>query len=111
MISPCDYDIVIPQRATFSQQFQLRDEAGEPLDMSDHSLSAQIWTPGKTVKLADFDVEWIDQAEGHFRLVLPISITQNFVADGYWDLLVTNPDGTKDYWLRGAATLNVGYTE
>lgn len=111
MISPCDYDIVIPQRATFSQQFQLRDSEGDPLDMTGYSVSAQIWTPGKTVKLADFTIDWVDQDTGQFRLILPAAVTREMTADGYWDLLVTQPNGTKDYWLRGAATLDAGYTE
>lgn len=111
MITPGDYDITIQKGATFSQQFQLRDGNGNPLNMSGYAVSAQIWTIGKAQKLADFTVQWVNQAAAQFNLVLSDELTSELDADGYWDLLVSNPDGTKDYWLRGAATLDVGYSQ
>lgn len=111
MITPADYDITIQRGATFSQQFQLRDGNGDPLNMSGYSLIAQIWTRDKTLKLADFIVDWVDQESAQFNLVLSDELTRELNADGYWDLLVTNPDGSKDYWLRGAATLESGFSQ
>lgn len=111
MIAPATYDITIPQRATFSQTFTLKDGDGVALNLAGHTVTAQLWTAGRGTKLADFTVAWVNQGAGQFRLTLAATVTRTLTADGYWDLLVANPDGSKDYWLRGAARLDPGYTE
>lgn len=111
MIAPATYNITIPQNATFSQQFQLKDGAGAAINMTGYTVQAQLWAANKASKLSDFTVTWLNQAQGSFKLTLSSAITQDIGSDGVWDLLVTNPDGTKDYWLRGAAVFDMGYTE
>ena len=97
MITPATLDIELPQNATFSMQFQFKD-------------SAELWTEAKGRKLSDFTVTWLDRPNGQFKLTLSYTVTAALGASGVWDLLVTNPDTTRDYWLRGAATLAIGYT-
>jgi hypothetical protein len=111
MITPAAYDITIQQNATFSQAFQLKDGSGAALNMTGYSVAAQLWTANKSNKLADFVHTWTAQATGQFKLSLSASVTAMAGAGGYWDMLVTNPDGTKDYWLRGAVVLDMGFTE
>lgn len=106
MVTPGVYDIKIPRRATFRQRFQL------PFDCTNHQLYAQVWTTvRRTKKLLDFSIEWIDQANGEFDLVGDSMDTEAVTNDGYWDLLVVYPDGESDYWLRGQAVVDNGYTE
>lgn len=111
MINPATYDITIQQNATFSQNFQLKDSTGAALNMTGYTVEAELWTVGKGSKLADFVVTWVSQATGIFRLSIAAATTAALGQGGYWDLLVTNPDGTKDYWLRGVATVTPGYTQ
>jgi hypothetical protein len=104
-------NIVIEQGATFSRRYRLKDGAGVALNMTGHIVEAEIWTHLKTEKLADFVVTWNNRAQGDFTISLSAATTRNIDKTAYWDLLVTNPDGTKDYWVRGKASLAVGYTE
>ena len=110
MIDPAKYDITIPQGATFSKQFQLKGSNGLPLNMTGYTVDAELWSEGKGVKLADFTTTWVDRTQGQFSLSITAATTAQIGQSGYWDLLVTNPDGTKDYWLRGSANLLTGYT-
>lgn len=110
MIDPAKYDITIQQGATFSKPFQLKGSDGLPLNMNGYTVDAELWTEGKGIKLADFTPAWVDRTAGKFTLSLSAAVTTTIGQSGYWDLLVTNPDGTKDYWLRGTATLVTGYT-
>lgn len=110
MIEPATYDITIQQNATYSATFQFKAGDGQPLNMTSYTVDAELWTEGKGVKLADFTPAWVDRSIGKFTLSLAASVTASIGQSGYWDLLVTNPDGTKDYWLRGSATLATGYT-
>lgn len=110
MIDPANYDITIQQNATYSKTFQLKTGNGVPYNLTGHTVDAELWTAGKGTKLADFTVGWVDQTIGKFTITLNATKTTTLGGDGYYDILVTNPDGTKDYWVRGAATLAVGYT-
>jgi len=105
VITPGVYPINIPRRATFRQRFQL------PFDCTGHELYAQAWTTvRRTKKLLDFSIEWVDQVEGIFDLVADSVDTQKVSGDGYWDLLVVYPNNESDYWVRGPATVDLGYT-
>lgn len=111
MITPATYNLSIPQNATFSKTFQLKDSTGTPLNLTGYNVTAQIWTSDKNDKLADFSVTWVDRTIGKFTLSLPATTTDAIGQSGVWDMLVSSSDGTKDYWLRGRAILEVGYTE
>lgn len=111
MIQPGSYNITIQQGATFNQSFQFKDGNGDPLDMTDYIIMAEVWEEGKRSKYADFYVSWIDQETGQFIIYLTPEQTHTIPQTGYYDILVTNPDGSSDYWLRGEAILETGYTE
>jgi hypothetical protein len=110
-MTPAVDNIVIQQGGTFSRRYRFKDGTGAPLNMIGYSVSAQVWTQLKTAKLADFTVTWNNQALGDFTISLTPSTTRELDKSAFWDLLVTNPNQTKDYWVRGRATLDVGYTE
>lgn len=111
MIYPAYYEIVIPNQATFSQMFQLKTQAGEPLNLTGYEIRASVWTEDKKQKIADFAFSWIDQTLGKFLLSIPEDVTTRIEKSGIWDLLVVNPDLTEDYWLRGPAIVAKGYTK
>lgn len=111
MIEPALHDLTIQQNATFSRALQLKAGDGSALNMAGYGVAAQVWTEGRRSKLADFDVAWVDRATGSFAISLPAATTASLGVGGVWDLLVTNPDGSRDYWLRGSVSVVVGYTE
>ena len=111
MIQPGSYDITIQQGATFNQSFQFKNANDTPFNLTGYALTAEVWEEGKRSKYADFTVSWIDQAEGEFQISLTAAQTHTIPTTGYYDILVTNPDGSSDYWLRGQAILETGYTE
>lgn len=111
MIQPGTYDITIQQGASFDQSFQFKGATGDPIDMTGYVVTAEVWANEKRSKFADFTVAWIDQSEGNFQLSLTAAQTFTIPETGGWDILVTNPNGTSDYWVRGKAVLDMGYTE
>lgn len=111
MIQPGYYDITIQQGASYSQSFQFKDANNAPLNMTGYVVAAEVWEAEKRAKYADFTVAWVNQAQGSFQISLNMGQTHGIPETGYYDILVTNPDGTSDYWLRGQAILETGYTE
>ncbi len=111
MIQPGWYDIIIQQGADWLQEFQLFDGDGVPVNLIDSTVEAEIWLEHKRAKLADFTVAWIDREIGKFSLALNDQVTSNLLQNGYYDIKVTDIYGFSNYWVRGQAILDTGYTE
>jgi len=109
MIYPANYPMTIEQRADFSRTFALEDDAGEPVDLTGFALSASLWTERRRAIL-DFTFAWVDQAEGTFTLSLTDTQTTGLSGSAVWDLLVVDPDGNRDYYLRGDVLVEQGFT-
>lgn len=110
-MNPASYNITIQKGADFSQRFRFKDSTGTAMNLTGHALYAEMWDKLKTEKLADFQVIWNNRSQGDFNLVLSSELTSQISRVGYWDILVVNPDNTQDYWVRGRAGLETGYTE
>lgn len=110
MIYPARYDMTIEQRATFQREFALTDVDGAPMDFTGYTLSAALWTASRR-HIIDLTLSWIDQTEGSFTLSLTDEQTTTLSGAAMWDLLVENPDDTKDYYLRGEVLIEKGFTE
>ena len=111
MIQPGLYNIVIQQGADWEKAFQLFDSDGVGLNLTGSIIEAEIWTERKTSKLADFTVTITDMLVGKFKLNLTDTITSTLPESGYYDIKVTDANGFSNYWVRGKAILDLGYTE
>ncbi len=109
MIYPAVYSMTIEQRADFDRSFSLFDEDGVALDLTGYTVVASLWTERRR-KLLDFTLTWVDQALGQFTLTLTDTQTSGLSGAAVWDLLVTDPDGAKDYYLRGDVLIEQGFT-
>jgi hypothetical protein len=108
MQSPGSYDITIYQGATFELELEYADENNTPVNMSGYTVSGQLWNRLGTSRLATFTTQWTAQASGMFKLTLPASTTSGITEQGCYDVLITEPGGTKYYLLEGAAQWNPG---
>lgn len=111
MIQPGNYDITIQQGADWEKVFQLFDSDNDPVDLTGATVEAEIWTAEKRAKLADFTVSWVDRVIGKFKLSLSDAVTFALPKNGYYDIKVTDANGFSNYWVRGEAVLDTGYTE
>jgi hypothetical protein len=98
-VIPPIYELVIPQRATLRETFEL------PFDGQGKTVEAQIWTSYERTRLiCDLQVEVIQQSP---TLIVDVIANWEDLAgvsgSGVWDLAVNNADGTRDHWLKGPA--------
>jgi hypothetical protein len=107
-MEPARYDITIHQGATFSLGLQYKTGSGVPVNMSGYTVESQLWNRNGTGKLANFSTPWTVQASGTFRLVLASSVTSGITEQGQYDVLVTEPSGSKSYLLQGTAYIDLG---
>lgn len=107
-MDPAKYDITIHQGATFALPIRYEDSTGTPVNMSGYTVEAKLYNRFNNQKFADFGFDWDVQASGAFRITLEDTVTSGITEQGCYDVLVTNPDGDKNYLLEGIAFLNPG---
>lgn len=125
-VVPGVYELVIPQRATLEEGPIWLPFDGTPIFAADPpaGIYASVWVNDKrTAKLLDLEVivddevvigddpENPDSVECRIRLRADWAVTRAVKRSGYWDLLVVWPNGDRDYYLEGPATINRNVTE
>lgn len=109
-IQPGQYNFTLQRRADYSVTLQFKDSTDTAIDLTDWSVAAQAWNKGRTKKFADFTVTYTDRATGTVALSLTDDQTAIFPDEAYYDVLLTDANGLKEYYLEGVITVSEGYT-
>lgn len=109
-ISPGTYNITLQRRADYSVTLQFKDSTGTPLNLTGWSAAAQVWNEGRTTKYADFTITYTNRTQGTIALALTSTQTSSFPDQTYYDVLLTNGSGLKEYYLEGVIYASEGYT-
>jgi hypothetical protein len=84
-------EITIEQGADFTTTVTVRDEAGNPTNLNNHSVAAQLRKSHYSSTATDFTAIITDPGAGTITLTMAASVTANIVPSRYvYDLLLTN---------------------
>ena len=109
-ISPGTYNITLQRRADYSITLQFKDSTNTAINLTGWTVAAQVWDRGRTKKFADFTVTYTNRSTGTIALSLTPAQTEIFSDEVYYDVLLTNPSGLKEYYLEGVIAVSEGYT-
>jgi hypothetical protein len=109
-ISPGIYNISLQRRADYSITLQFKDSTDAAINLTGWIVAAQAWNQARTTKYADFTVTYTNRATGTIAIVLTDEQTTIFPDEAYYDVLLTNPSGLKEYYLEGTIYVSEGYT-
>ena len=109
-ISPGTYNISLQRRADYSVTLQFKDSTSAAINLTGWTVEAQAWNQGRTTKYADFTVTYTDRAAGTVAIALTDEQTASFPNEAYYDVLLTNSSGLKEYYLEGIIYVSEGYT-
>jgi hypothetical protein len=109
-IHPGRYDDTIQRRAVYDLTLQFKDSNDKNIDLTGWTAAAQIWDKGRTVKYADFAVTYTDRVEGLIKISLTDAQTTTLPDTCYYDVLLTDTTGRKEYYLEGTFYVSEGYT-
>ena len=109
-ISPGTYNISLQRRADYSVTLQFKDSNNAAINLTGWTVQAQAWNQGRTTKYADFAVTYTDRAAGTVAIALTDEQTASFPNEAYYDVLLTNGSGLKEYYLEGIIYVSEGYT-
>ena len=109
-ISPGTYNISLQRRADYSVTLQFKDSTDAPINLTGWTVAAQAWNQARTTKYADFTVTYTNRSTGTVAIALTDDQTATFPNEAYYDVLLTNGSGLKEYYLEGIIYVSEGYT-
>ena len=109
-VSPGTYNITLQRRADYSVTLQFKDSNNAVINLTGWTAAAQVWNQNRTTKYADFTVTYTNRSTGTIEIALSDTDTATFPNEAYYDVLLTNPSGLKEYYLEGIIYASEGYT-
>tara|TARA_R100001591_G_scaffold100384_1_gene106837 strand:- start:518 stop:856 length:339 start_codon:yes stop_codon:yes gene_type:complete len=104
-------NFTIQRRADFPMRLIFKDANGTAVNITGFTVAAQVWNDDRSTKFADFSVAYTDRANGTVDLKLSDTDTANFSVNILkYDVLLTDPNGDKMYYLEGTLFVSQGYT-
>ena len=109
-IAPGTYNISLQRRADYSITLQFKDSNNTAINLTGWTVEAQVWNQGRTTKYADFAVTYTNRSTGTIAIALTDTQTAVLPDEAYYDVLLTNGSGLKEYYLEGIIYASEGYT-
>lgn len=109
-VQPGTYNITLQRRADYSVLLQFKDSNDAAIDLTGWTAAAQAWNKDRTTKHADFAVAYTDRLTGQVTISLTDTQTETFPNEAYYDVLLTDTGGIKEYYLEGVIYVSEGYT-
>ena len=110
-IEPATYNMTVQRRSDHSIQLVFKDSDNNAINLTGYTVAAQVWDKDRKIKFADFGVSYTNRASGTVDIALTDVQTESFSPSTlYYDVLLTNGTGLKEYYLEGNITVSEGYT-
>lgn len=109
-VYPGTFNIRLQRRADYSLSLQFKDSTDTPINLTSWIAYAQVWNRDRTTKYADFAVTYTNRATGQIAIALTDTQTTAFPDECYYDVLLENPSGLREYYLEGTVYVSEGYT-
>ncbi len=110
-IEPATYNMTVQRRADHAVQLVFKDSSSNAINLTGYSVAAQVWDKDRKIKFADFGVTYTNRSTGTIDIALTDVQTESFSPSTlYYDVLLTNPSGLKEYYLEGNINVSEGYT-
>ena len=110
-VSPAIRNFKIQRASDFTEEYVLSstqtDGSELAMDLAGFGIEAEAWDYDRECKYADFSVTSTadNRAIGKFFLTLTDEQTLNFPDELYYDVMLTNTDGLKEYYVKGKITV------
>jgi hypothetical protein len=109
-VRPGTYNIVLQRRADYDVQLSFADSNGAAIDLTGWTVTAQAWDKARTTKAADFAITYTNRVGGVVNIGLTDTQTTTFPNELYYDVLLEDTSGLKEYYLEGVIYVSEGYT-
>ena len=110
-IEPGTYNFTLQRRSTHNIPLVFKDSSNNAINLTGYTVAAQVWEETRTTKYADWTVGYTDRTNGIIDISLTDTQTATFTPSIlFYDVLLTEPGGSKNYYLEGKLFISEGYT-
>ena len=110
-ILPATKDFTVDRRADFGLRLTFKDSTGTGINLTGYTVAAQVWEETRTTKYADWTVAYTNRTSGIIDISLTDTQTATFSPNELkYDVLLTDGNGDKNYYLQGTLYISEGYT-
>jgi hypothetical protein len=109
-IAPATLNIRPQRRADYPLAITFKDSTGTPINLTGWEVIAQVWDKNRTTKIGDWEVEIVSASTGEVALKLPYAVTEVLPSEAYYDVMLIDTSGLREYYLEGIARPSQGYT-
>jgi len=110
-IIPGKKNFTVDRRADFPIKLTFKDSTGSAINLSGYTVAAQVYDESRSTKYADWTVAYTDRTNGIVDISLTDTQTATFTPSIlFYDVLLTEPSGSKNYYLEGKLFISEGYT-
>lgn len=109
-VQPGIYNFNVQRAAHHELVLIFKDSNGDAINLTSWTVASQVWNEARSTKYADFTVAYTDRTNGTVTLSLSDEDTDDFPDELRYDVLLTNPNGLKAYYLEGVIFVDQGYT-
>ena len=109
-VQPGIYNFTLQRRADHNITLQFKDSSNAAINLTGWTVAAQAWDKTRTTKHADFSVTYTDRAAGTIVIGLTSTQTAVFPDETNYDVLLTDNNNLKEYYLEGIIFASEGYT-
>ena len=110
-IIPGVKNFTVDRRADFPIRLTFKDSTGTAINLTGFTVAAQVYNEDRSTKFADWSVSYVDRSNGIVDISLSDTDTASFTPNIlFYDVLLTEPSGSKNYYLQGKLFINEGYT-
>ena len=110
-IQPGTYNFTLQRRSDHNIPLLFKDGNDAAINLTGYTVLAQVWDQSRSIKYSDFTTTYTDRAAGSVSIALTDTQTATFTPDVLkYDVLLTDPSGSKEYYLEGTIFVSEGYT-
>lgn len=110
-VQPGQYNITdLQRRADYDLQLQFKDSNGVGINLTGWTVYAQVWNKERTTKYADWAITYTDRTTGQIKMALTDVQTTTLPNEAFYDVLLEDSSGLRNYYLEGPIFISEGYT-
>lgn len=109
-VQPGQHNITIQRRADYDLSLQFKDSTGTAINLIGWTAYAQVWNEGRTTEYAEFSVTYTNRAAGQISIALTDTQTAGLPNEAFYDVLLEDSSGLRNYYLEGIVYVSEGYT-
>lgn len=110
-VSPGTYDMTVQRRSDHKIKLVFKDSTNAAINLTGYTVAAQVWDEPRSNKYADWTVTYTNRAAGTVHIALTDTQTADFTPEVLkYDVVLTDTNGLKEYYLEGTIYVSEGYS-